>query len=110
MGYIDLLKKREKERESLRKDALKEAKRLSKLLREKFEYDALYIIGSVVKGKGFTRHSDIDFVIKGLKKELFLKVLSLLITNSAFDIDLKPYEELDENSRFRVKKEGMVLY
>lgn len=110
MGYLELLREKKKEKEYLREKALKEAKRLSKLLKEKFDYDTLYLIGSVVKGKGFTQHSDIDFVIRGLKRELFFKTLSLLMTNSTFDIDLKPYEELDEDSRQRIEKEGMVLY
>ena len=110
MGYIDFLKEKEKERESLRKSALKEAERLSKLLRGNFEYDALILTGSVVKGKGFNKHSDIDFVIKGLKKELFFKVLSFLINNSSIEIDLKPYEELDENSKVRIDENGRVLY
>lgn len=109
MGYVDLLKEKEKERKFLREEALKEAERLSKLLRKKFEYESLFLIGSVVRKKGFTRHSDIDFVIKGLKKELFFKALSLLMSSSTFDIDLKPYEELDDDSKFRIEKEGRVL-
>lgn len=110
MGYIDLLKEKEKERDSFRKSALKEAERLSKLLRGNFEYDALILTGSVVREKGFNKHSDIDFVIKGLKKELFFKVLSFLIKNSSIEIDLKPYEELDKNIKVRIDKNGRILY
>ncbi len=110
MGYLDLLKEKEREKELLREKALTEAERLSKLLREKFEFDTLFLIGSVIKEKNFTRHSDIDFVIKGLKKDLFFKALSLLMSKSAFNIDLKPYEELDKDSKFKIEKEGRVLY
>ncbi len=109
MGYIELLKKKALARESLRKKALKEAERLSILLRKEFKYDALYLIGSVVNGRGFSPHSDIDFVIKGLKKDYFFKALSLLMKNSEFTVDLKPLEELDSNSRYRVEKEGRII-
>jgi predicted nucleotidyltransferase len=108
-GYIALFKKRKAEKEKLRESALKEAGRLSAFLREHFEFDALYLIGSVVKGKGFHFHSDIDLVIKGLKKEFFLKALALLIRSSAFPVDLKPWEELDPESRKRVEEEGRIL-
>ena len=37
MGYLDLLKEKEREKELLREKALTEAERLSKLLREKFQ-------------------------------------------------------------------------
>ena len=110
MGYLDLIEEKEREKELLREKALTEAARLSKLLREKFEFDTLFLIGSVLKEKNFTRHSDIDFVIKGLKKELFFKALSLLMSKSAFNIDLKPYEELDEDGKSKIEQEGRILY
>lgn len=109
MGYIALLEKRELQRRKLRKAALKEAERLSALLKKEFEYRGLYLIGSVVRGKGFGRHSDIDFVIKGLKKELFFKAFALLMRSSTFAIDLKPWEELDANSKAKVEREGRSL-
>ena len=109
MGYLALLKKRELEREALREAALREAERLSAQLKKKFEYESLYLIGSVIKEKRFGYHSDIDFVVKGLRQELFFKALAFLIKNSGFNIDLKPWEELDRDSRARVEREGRML-
>ncbi|HDH11971.1 MAG TPA: hypothetical protein ENG83_07215 [Nitrospirae bacterium] len=109
MGYIDLIKEKEREKELLREKALKEAERLSILLRQEYEFDSLSLIGSVLKDRGFTRQSDIDFVIKGLRKELFFKALAFLISNSSFNIDLKPYEELDGDSKSRVERSGRKL-
>jgi hypothetical protein len=63
----------------------------------------------VAKEKGFGFQSDIDFVIKGLKKDFFLKALALLIKNSQFQVDLKPWEELSAESKARVEKEGRIL-
>ncbi len=110
MGYIDLLKEKERDRELFRKEAIKEAERLADLLCKEFKYDALYLIGSVIKDRGFTRQSDIDFVIKGLQKEIYFKALAFLIFNSNFHIDLKPFEELDADSRLRIKKKGRKLW
>jgi predicted nucleotidyltransferase len=109
MGYLALLKQRESQRMDLRKEAFKEAERLSSLLRKKFEYETLYLFGSVVKGRGFRRHSDIDLVIKGLKTDSFFKAFAFLIQNSPFPIDLKPWEELDAESKARVAEEGRIL-
>lgn len=108
-GYITLLKRRESRKRELRMSAWTEAERLSALLKENFEYEALYLIGSVARGKGFHSHSDIDLIIKGLKKESFFKALALLIKNSTFPVDLKPWEEFDAESKTRVEKEGKIL-
>jgi predicted nucleotidyltransferase len=109
MGYLKLIREQEEKRETLRKEALEEAKKLGRLLRENFEFETLFLIGSVLKEKHFTRYSDIDFVIKGLKSEMFFKVLAFLMSNSIFDVDLKPYEELDEDSKLKIEKEGLIL-
>ena len=92
-----------------REDSILPAERLSALLKKDFEYEALCLIGSVVKEKRFRPQSDIDFVIRGLKKELFLRAFALLIRNSAFQIDLKPWEELGVESKARVEEEGRIL-
>ncbi len=89
---------------------MQEAKRLSTLLSQHFSYERLYLFGSIVRDRGFTRHSDIDLVIKGLDRHLFLKAYALFIKESDFPIDLKPWELLDEQTRQCVETEGMVLY
>jgi predicted nucleotidyltransferase len=109
IGYDILLRRRDLRKKNLREAALKEAERLSVLLKAGFDYEALYLVGSVAKGKGFRFQSDIDFVIKGLKKELFFRALALLIKNSRFEIDLKPWEELSAESKARVEQEGRIL-
>lgn len=109
IGYNILLRRRDLRKKNLREAALKEAERLSVLLKAEFDYEALYLVGSVAKGKGFRFQSDIDFVIKGLKKDLFFKALALLIKNSRFEIDLKPWEELSAESKAKVEEEGSIL-
>ena len=110
MGYIDFLKEREIKKQNLRETALQEAERLSALLKMKFKYDALYLIGSTLSGRGFHQRSDIDLVIKGLKKEFFLKAFAFLLQNSFFAIDLKPWEELNPDMKARVEEGGRILW
>ena len=110
MGYIAFLRERELKKQNLRETALQEAERLSVLLKRQFTYDALYLIGSTLSGKGFHRRSDIDLIIKGLKKEFFLKALAFLLQNSLFAIDLKPWEELNSDMKLRVEEEGRILW
>jgi predicted nucleotidyltransferase len=110
MGFSILLEEREKRKERRRSMALQEAKRLSHLLAQRFSYERLYLFGSALRGGGFSGHSDIDLVIKGLDGDLFLKAYAFLIKESDFSIDLKPWELLDGQVRAKVEKEGVVLY
>lgn len=110
MGFSILLEEKEKRKERQRSAALLEAKRLSTLLSQRFSYERLYVFGSALRDRGFSGHSDIDLVIKGLNSDLFLKAYAFLIKESDFSIDLKPWELLDGQIRERVEREGMVLY
>jgi len=109
MGYAILLRQKELKRKSFHEAAIREAEKLSGLLRKTFQFETLYLFGSAVKEKRFGFHSDIDFVIKGLHRDHFLKALALLIKNSQFRIDLKPWEELSPEIKARVEKEGRTL-
>ncbi len=55
--------------------ALQEARKLSRGLAEQFPYERASLFGSVLKKGRFTRHSDIDIVIKGLDGTLFLRFM-----------------------------------
>ena len=87
---------------------MKEAKRLVLLLKNRFEFEAVYICGSLLSGK-FGPHSDIDMVIKGSKMEDFFKVYALLIKESKYKIDLKPFEDMMEDFKEKVLTEGMKI-
>ncbi len=109
IGFTNFFEKREKEREKRRQTALKEAERLAVLLGENFSFEALYLTGSSLKEGNFHPHSDIDLVIKGLSKEFFFKALALLLGNSSFPVDLKPWEEFDPGSRTSIEEKGRRL-
>jgi len=100
---------KEKRSEQQRMKALQEARKLSIVLAEQFPYERAYLFGSVLKKGRFTRHSDIDIVIRGLDGTLFLKAYAFLLGESNFPVDLKPWELLDEHTRKKVEQEGVVL-
>ncbi len=108
MSLLKVLKRRQDERMTLRKKALKEAERLVLLLRQHFDFEYMYIYGSVLTDK-FTRTSDIDMAIKGLKIEDFFKAHALLIRESSFSIDLKPFEDMTEDFRKTILTKGRRL-
>jgi len=109
MKFSIIFDLKEKRSEEQRMKALQEAKKLSIVLAKEFPYERAYLFGSVLKKGRFTRHSDIDIVIKGLDETLFLKAYAFLLGKSNFPVDLKPWELLDEHARKKVEGEGVVL-
>lgn len=105
MSLIAILKEREKKKIFLKKEAVKEALRLAGILKQRFNFDSLYIFGSILTDK-FRVHSDIDIVIRGLESDEFFKAYGLLIKESRYKIDLKPYEELSDDFKEMVMKRG----
>ena len=110
MKFSTIFNLKEKRSEEQRMKALQEAKRLSIVLAKRFPYERAYLFGSVSKKGRFTRHSDIDIVVKGLDGTLFLKAYAFLLGESNFPVDLKPWELLDEHTRKKVEREGVVLH
>jgi len=110
MKFSTIFDLKEKRSEEQRMKALQEAKKLSIDLAKQFPYERVYLFGSVLKKGRFTRHSDIDIVIKGLDGTLFLKAYAFLLGQGNFLVDLKPWELLNEDTRKKVEEEGVVLH
>ena len=110
MKFSTIFDLKEKRSEKQRTQALQEAKKLSIVLAKQFPYERAYLFGSILKKGRFTRHSDIDIVVKGLNGTLFLKAYAFLLGKSNFPVDLKPWEFLNEHTRKKVKEEGVVLH
>ncbi len=105
---VVLKERQEKKKRELRQAAFSEAKRLASLLRKRFEFESVYLWGSLLTEK-FSRHSDIDLVVKGLRVKDFFKAHALLIKESAFEIDLKPFEEMSEDIKEKVLQGGQKI-
>lgn len=97
--------------DTLRINLERESKRLALLLKNRgFKFDRIYLFGSTLKKKPLSPWSDIDMAIEGLAPEAFYKAYACLLKHSNFPIDFKPYEDIDETIKNRIKKEGKVLY
>ena len=108
MSLAEVFQERKKKLNCLREDAIAEAERLASLLRKKYDFDAIYLIGSVLTGK-FRINSDIDMVIKGMKIEDFFKAYAFIIKEAGCRVDLKPFEDLSEEFKKRISTEGKQI-
>jgi len=108
MSLRRIFEERKKKREIMQQNALREARRLVPLLKERYEYDSIYLCGSILS-KRFGRHSDIDIIIKGLKTDAFFKAYALLIKESTYRIDLKPFEDMTADFQSEVLTKGIKI-
>lgn len=109
--YLERIKVRRKILNYIhRKNLKKEAFRLVQLLKSAgFKFERIYLSGSIIRNKPLSESSDIDLIIKGLQGRMFYKAYALLLKNSKFPVDLKPFEDLDEIFRKKIEKEGKIL-
>jgi predicted nucleotidyltransferase len=108
MSLKTVLKEREKKKEVLRQEAIAEGQKLVSLLRKRFQFESIYICGSILTDN-FSSHSDIDMVIKGLRVEDFFKAHAFLLKESKYEIDLKPFEDLKEDFKEKILTRGMKV-
>jgi predicted nucleotidyltransferase len=88
----------------------REAQRLSQLLAEKFEVEAVYLFGSLVWSDVHAPETDIDLAISGLPGERYLEAVSFLERESKFPIDLVELSKVSDHLRQRILTEGKLLY
>lgn len=108
MSLLRILKEREQKRKALRYDAITETRQLASLLRKHYEFESIYICGSILSER-FGPHSDIDMIIKGLQSESFFKAHALLLKESTYTIDLRPFEDLLDEFKYKIVAKGMRI-
>ncbi len=89
---------------------IREAQRLSQLLAEKFEVEAVYLFGSLVWSEIHAPETDIDLAVSGLPAEQYLEAVSFLERESKFPIDLVELSKVSDHLRQRILTEGKLLY
>lgn len=95
--------------ERMRINALQTACEMKDILVREFQVTQVVLFGSVlVKGR-FSKDSDIDLAVKGLPRKSFIAALARLISESPYEIDLKPLEDVGELLQQRIMR-GKVLY
>lgn len=88
---------------------IKEAKRISKLLRQNFEFENIHLFGSLVWGDLFNVETDIDLAIVGLAPDKFMSVLSLIEKSTKYPVDLVDISNVPESLRQQILNEGQLL-
>jgi predicted nucleotidyltransferase len=96
-------------KEELRKDALLAAGRLKDILIREFAVKKVVLFGSVLEKGCFQEDSEIDIAVEGLQKDMYFTALARLMSESIFDVDLKPLEDVRSLLKQRITK-GKVLY
>jgi predicted nucleotidyltransferase len=107
-AFLALYESRRKRRQKLKAEALTDAKQMAALLRKHFEFESLYLYGSILSDT-FKPGSDLDLVIKGMRIEDFFKAYALLLKESRFPVDLKPFEDLADGFKAGIQERGMRI-
>jgi len=87
-----------------------QAERCARLLVERFGAARVYLVGSLARGRGFHRYSDIDLAVSGLPSEHYLTAVDALYRLVGRDIDLIRMEDAADEMSGHVAAEGELLY
>lgn len=87
------------------------AKRIAKMLKEKYKVKRVFLIGSVVRGYIHER-SDIDLVVEGLAPEVYITALTEAydILPPGVDLNLIPFEDAFPSLQEKTLKKGELIY
>ena len=105
------IKAREREKISkLRSSAMDRAKRVADCLKKKYGASRVVLFGSLVRKHYLHERSDIDLLVKGIKKSDLLHA-GFEASNIAkpFDVDIIPFEIADPNIVKIANEEGIPL-
>jgi predicted nucleotidyltransferase len=107
-AFLAFYESRRKRRQQVKNEALADAKQLAVLLRKHFKFESLYLYGSILSDT-FMSGSDLDLVIKGMRIEDYFKAHALLLKESRFPVDLKPFEDLTDEFKAGIQERGMLI-
>jgi predicted nucleotidyltransferase len=103
--FLSFLEGQKRKQRASKANALVEVERLASLLRKNFQFESLFLAGSLSTDT-FRRNSDLDLIIKGIKIKDFFKAYAFLLKESHYPIDLKPFEDLAEDFQTRILEGG----
>lgn len=89
---------------------MREAKRISHLLADKFIIDKIYLFGSLAWGNSFSPGTDIDLAVSGVNPEQIFKAIGYLEQETNYSFDLVDLDFAPESLRERIFMEGELLY
>jgi len=112
--YVKYLSQR-KARESLfvsekREEAWQIAQNISRVLKQKYGVETVYVFGSVLKADYFTKHSDIDIAIQNISPQSYWRALSEANALAGeFQIDLVDMNDCRDSIRQSILDKGVKL-
>jgi len=109
--YRSLWRAREKDEKRKGDSAIKKARLVAKLLKEKYQAKEVFLFGSLIWRPDFMwTGTDIDLMVKGVKSERYFEILADVLTIAhPFHIDLIPFEKAELSTKKRVLKEGLRI-
>jgi predicted nucleotidyltransferase len=108
MIYREMIEKRRiKEIESIRTDAIAKGEKVAELLKRKYGVRRVILFGSICQKAYIHRRSDIDLMVEGLKSDDFLRAgFDAWVLSKPFDVDIIPLERAETkiyNSDIRIE-------
>jgi predicted nucleotidyltransferase len=109
--YRSVWEERKAEEERKRDLAIKRAREVAKILKEKYETKEVILFGSLIWRPDFLwRGTDIDLLVKGLKSEKYFEALAdISFISLPFHVDLIPFEKAWPSIKERALKGGLRL-
>jgi predicted nucleotidyltransferase len=89
---------------------IREAKRLSKLLADKFDIRSVYLFGSLANKDSFNPNTDIDLAVTHLPGEQYLKAIGFIEKETDFPANLVELGSAPDYLRETILKEGKLLF
>jgi predicted nucleotidyltransferase len=89
---------------------VREAKRISRILADKFGANAVYLFGSFVWSDTYFPETDIDLAASGIPFERLYKALGYLEEETQYPFDLVDLDDIPVTFRERILAEGKLLY
>ncbi len=109
--YRSVWEERKVEEKRKRDLAIEKARRVAKILKEKYEVKEVILFGSLIWRPDFLwRGTDIDLIVEGLDDEKYFEALGEISGISyPFQVDLVPFEKAWSPIKRRALEEGWKL-
>lgn len=98
------------EREAHRERGWQAARRAAALLREEYAATRVAVYGSLARGTGFTKWSDVDLFAEGIPPDSWINAIGEVFeSEDAIEVNLAPLEAMKPHIRERALAEAVDL-
>jgi uncharacterized protein len=109
IGWLNRKLKKEKKHKYMSKDAMEKAKKISRLLKNKYNINEVILFGSLAEDK-FRENSDIDIAIPNYDGKEYMKIVKdVIYIASPYKVDLLPLEKASNSLKRKIAERGVIL-